>query len=133
VIEAADLALRHVADPIVAAGVAVRELRVSGGLAHEPVWNQVKADVTGFSVAVPAIVETAMVGSAIAAGAGIGLFADLAAGARAIVRIDARFEPDPAARPAYDALYATYVALYPALRPIVHRLAALDPAASRAS
>ena len=130
VIEAADLALRHVADPIVAAGIPVGELRVSGGLARDAGWNRVKADVTGFTVAVPAIVETAMVGSAIAAGTGIGLFADLAAGARAIVRIDARFEPDPATRQTYDALYAAYVELYPALRPIVHRLAALDPAAS---
>ena len=127
VLEAADLALRHVAAPIVAAGIPVRELRVSGGLAREPELNRIKADVTGFTVAVPAIVETALVGSAIAAGVGTGAFADLAEGARAIVRVDSRIEPDPARREVYDRLFATYVDLYPALRPSFRRLAALDP------
>lgn len=126
VVEAADLALRHVAAPIVAAGIPVTELRVSGGLAHDPAWNQVKADVTGFAVAVPAIVETAMVGSAIVAGTGISAFPDFAAGCRAIVRIEGRFSPEPARRTAYDALYATYVDLYPALRPAFRSLAGLD-------
>jgi xylulokinase len=126
VIEAADLALRHVAAPIVAAGIPVRELRVSGGLARDADWNRVKADVTGFPVAVPAIVETAMVGSAIVAGTGIGAFPDFAAGCRTIVRIEDRFAPDPAHRAVYDTLYSAYVELYPALRPSFRRLAELD-------
>ena len=126
VIEAADLALRHVAEPIVAAGIPVVELRVSGGLARDADWNRVKADVTGFTVAVPAVVETAMMGSAIAAGTGIGAVPDFATGCRTMVRIDERFTPDPAHRAVYDALYATYVELYPALRSSFRRLAELD-------
>ncbi len=117
VLEAADLALRHVAAPIVAAGVEVRELRVSGGLARERELNRLKADVTGFTVAVPAIVETALVGSAIAAGAAIGTYTDLADGIRSVVRIDDRIEPDPALASTYDRVYEAYVELYPALRP----------------
>ena len=127
VLEAADLALRHVAAPIVAAGVEVRELRVSGGLARERELNRLKADVTGFTVAVPAIVETALVGSAIAAGAAIGTFTDLADGIRSVVRIDDRIEPDPALASTYDRVYEAYVELYPALRPTFGRLAAIDP------
>lgn len=126
VIEAADLAVRHVAAPILAAGIPVGEMRVSGGLARDAGWNRVKADVTGFAVAVPAIVETAMVGSAIAAGTGSGVFPDFTAGCRAMVRIEQRYTPDPANRAVYDALYATYVELYPALRPTFRRLAELD-------
>lgn len=122
VLEAADLALRHVAAPIVDAGVRVRELRVSGGLAADPGLNRLKADVTGFPVAVPAIVETATVGSAIVAGTAIGAFPDLAAGIHAVVRIDERIVPDRDRRAAYDAVYATYVGLYPALRPTFQRL-----------
>jgi xylulokinase len=130
VLEAADLALRHVAAPIVAAGVPVRELRVSGGLARERDLNALKADVTGFLVAVPAVVETALVGSAIAAGSGIGAFADLADGIRAIVRIVDRIEPDPSRSAAYAQLFAAYVDLYPALRPTFGRLAAIDSPAT---
>ena len=130
VLEAADLALRHVAAPIVTAGVPVRELRVSGGLARERDLNRLKADVTGFLVAVPAIVETALVGSAIAAGTGIGAFSDLADGIRAIVRIEDRIEPDPAFASTYTALFSAYVELYPALRPTFGRLAAMDAEAA---
>ena len=127
VLEAANLALRHVAAPILAAGLPVRELRVSGGLSRDPVWDRVKADVTGFTVAVPAVVETAMLGSAIAAGTGIGAFGDLAAGVRTMVRIVDRYEPNPVACAVYDSVFASYVALYPALRPIVRGLVELDP------
>ncbi len=123
VLEAADLALRHVAAPIVAAGVTVRELRVSGGLAADPGLNRLKADVTGFPVAVPAIVETATAGSAIVAGTAIGAFPDLVAGIRSVVRIVERIDPDPDRRATYDATYEAYVGLYPALRPVFRRLA----------
>ena len=58
---------------------------------------------------------------------GIGAFADLADGVRAVVRIDRPDEPDPARRRGLRRLYATYVDLYPALRPSFRRLAALDP------
>lgn len=130
ILEAANLALRHVAAPIVAAGVPVRELHVSGGLAHDATWNRLKADVTGFTVAVPAVAETAMFGSAIAAATGIGVFPDLATGARAMVLIGARIDPNPERRAIYDALYAAYVELYPMLRPIFRRLAAIETEAA---
>ena len=126
VLEAADLALRHVAAPILAAGIAVDELRVSGGRAGSRSLDQLKADVTGFTVAVPEVVETAMVGSAIVAATGIGAFADSPRGSgRWFGSIIGRSR-DPALRPVYDALYATYVDLYPALRSTFHRLALAD-------
>ncbi len=127
VLEAADLAVRHVAAPILAAGVPVTELRVTGGLSNGPARHQLKADVTGFTVAVPAIVETALVGSAIAAGTGVGLFTDLAAGARTLVTIVERIAPDPAHRATYDDVFERYVALYPALRPTFRRLGGIPP------
>ena len=126
ILEAADLALRHVAAPIVAAGIPVTELRVSGGFAREAAWNQVKADVTGFVVAVPEVVETAMLGSAITAVTGIGRCADLATGAGTMVRIGERIEPDPDRRRIYDTLYGVYVELYPALQPAFRGLATVE-------
>ena len=126
IVEAANLALRHVAAPIVAAGVPVTELRVSGGLARDAAWNRVKADVTGFAVAVPEVLETALLGSAITAATGIGWCADFATGARTMVRIRERIEPDPAKRQIYDSLYAVYAELYPALRLAFQGLAAIE-------
>jgi len=126
VVEAAALALRHVIDPIVAAGAPVRELRVSGGPAQSPAWNQLKADVTGLVVAVPRVAETAVLGAAIAAAGGIAAYPDLIAATRAMVSIDRRLAPDPANRATYDESFAAYVALYPALAEAFHQLAAFN-------
>ena len=128
VVEAAALALRQVLTPIVAAGASIRELRVSGGPAQSPVWNQLKADVTGLVVAVPRVPETALLGAAIAAASGIGAYPDMIAATRAMVAIERRLAPDPVARATYDEVYGIYVDLYPALAPAFHRLAALDEA-----
>jgi xylulokinase len=115
ILEAAAFALRHVATPILEAGGQVDRMRVCGGPAHDPTWNQIKADVTGFRVEVPRILETAVVGSAILAATGVGAQPDLPAAIRAMATIDHVVEPDPANRDAYDAAFRRYVELHPAI------------------
>ena len=67
------------------------------------------------------------------ASVGAGDQRDLPAAMRALVRFTDRLEPDPASRPTYDALYDAYVALHPAIAPVVRRLhASLADAASGA-
>ncbi len=126
VVEAAALALRQVIEPIAAAGAVVHELRVSGGPAQNLAWNQLKADVTGLVVAVPRIAETAVLGAAITAACGIGVYPDLAVATRSMVAIQQRLEPDPTRRAVYDEAFGTYVDLYPALAGAFHRLAMFD-------
>jgi xylulokinase len=129
VLEAAAYAIRHVAEPMLAAGVRVEAMRVAGTPARSEAWNQLKADITGFPVAVPAVLETAIVGSAILAATGVGTFPDVAAAIRAMTRLERRLEPDPATRMAYDRTYAAYRELYPALRPVLATLAGVPLAA----
>ena len=95
ILEAAALAIRHVAAPMLEAGIVVRAMRVCGGPARDDGWNQIKADVTGFSVEVPRVRETATVGAAIVAAVGAGVHPDLSAAIRAMTLIDRRFEPNP--------------------------------------
>ena len=97
IIEASALAIRHVAEPMLAAGVRVDEMRVCGGPARSRFWNGVKADVTGFPVAVPAVLETAVLGAAILGSVGIGAHPDLRAAIGAMTRIESRIDPDPSA------------------------------------
>jgi xylulokinase len=123
IIEAAALAIRHVAAPILAAGVTVSEMRVCGGPARDATWNQIKADVTGFTVAVPHSLETAVVGSGILGAVGIGAHPDLPSAIRAMTRIDLRLQPRPELRETYGALFEAYVALHPAIAPIIQPLA----------
>jgi xylulokinase len=122
IVEASALAIRHVAAPMLAAGVRVTEMRVCGGPARSAFWNGVKADVTGFRVAVPEVLETAVLGSAILGAVGVGVYEDLPAAIAAMTRVSARIEPRPETRPIYDRLFEAYVALYPATAPILRPL-----------
>jgi xylulokinase len=127
VVEGSALALRHVAAPMLAAGVTVRDLRVCGGPARSDIWNQVKADVTGFRVLVPRVLETGVVGSAILGAVGIGVHRDLRAAIEAMTGIDRALEPRDEHRATYDALYQAYTALYPATAPILRPLHVPEP------
>jgi xylulokinase len=122
IVEASALAIRHVAVPMLEAGVRVTEMRVCGGPARSGFWNQVKADVTGFRVAVPAVLETAVLGSAILAAIGIGAHHDLPAAIRAMTRIERRIEPRAELGAVYDRTFDAYRALYPATAPILRPL-----------
>lgn len=48
----------------------------SGGGTRIPGWMQIKADISGCTIAVPNIKEAALLGAAEIAGIGIGLYAD---------------------------------------------------------
>ena len=119
IVEASALAIRHVAEPILAAGVRVRDMRVCGGPARNETWNQVKADVTGFPVLIPAVLETAVVGAAILGASGIGAYADVRAAIQGMTRVARRLEPRPELRELYDSAYEAYTSLHPAIAPIV--------------
>ena len=114
IVEASALAIRHVAGPMLAAGVQVTEMRVCGGPARSAFWNGVKADVTGFTVAVPAVLEAAVLGSAICGAVAIGAHPDLPTAIRAMTGVAGRIEPRRELAPLYDRLFEAYVGLYPA-------------------
>ncbi len=116
ILEASALAIRHVAEPMLAAGVTVSAMRVCGGPARSETWNQIKADVTGFPVLVPAVLETAVLGSAMLGAVGIGASTDVPTAVRSMTRIERRLEPRAEHRATYDRAFEVYRGLYPALR-----------------
>ncbi len=122
IVEASALAIRHVAEPMLAAGVSVTAMRACGGPARSSFWNGVKADVTGFPVLVPEVLETAVLGSAILAAVAIGAHEDLRSAIAAMTRVAARIEPRHDLAPTYDRLYEAYVGLYPATAPLLRPL-----------
>jgi xylulokinase len=119
ILEASALAIRHVAEPMLAAGVRVNAMRVCGGPARSETWNQIKADVTGFPVLVPAVLETAVLGSAILGAVAIGVCPDVPTAVRTMTRIERRLEPRHDVRSTYDRAFQVYAGVYPALRPVL--------------
>ena len=131
ILEAAALAIRHVAVPMLQSGLQVRAMRACGGPAADDGWNQIKADVTGFAVGVPRVRETAAVGAAIVAAVGVGAHPDLQSAIQAMTAIDRRFEPDPERAHIYDEVFEAYVGLYPAIAPVLRRACAPHPEPAR--
>ncbi len=80
VLEGAAFAMRSLAEPLAAAGAPIRELRPAGRRTPGDAWARIKADVLGVPVGIPSVGESAVVGAAILAAAGVGAVADLEAG-----------------------------------------------------
>lgn len=87
---------------LAAGGVAVEDVRVSGGGARSDAWCQIKADVLGVPLARPREVECGLLGATVAAGVATGAFATLADSADAINPVAAVFEPRRALRPFFE-------------------------------
>ncbi len=123
VVESVAYAVRDVIEVMEEAGASVRELRITGRPSRSAVWNQIKADVTGRRILVPAAGDPDLAGDACLALYGLGEFASIAAAADSIAKMGAAFEPDPAATRVYDELFALYRDAYRGLRPVFAALA----------
>jgi autoinducer 2 (AI-2) kinase len=94
-------------------GRTFEEIHFTGGGAKGRLWPRIVADVLGVTVHVPQVKESTALGAALFAGLGVGLYDDLAAVTRDIVRIERTIEPDRNARAAYDEAFERWSATYP--------------------
>jgi xylulokinase len=104
------------------AGIPVEEVRVMGGAAENPVWNQIRADIYGRPVVRLATREGALLGTAMLAGLACGVWSGPAAAVSAVVRVAEVVQPNPANRARYDALFGLYLELHEHLTPGFERL-----------
>jgi len=119
ILEGSAFALRDILEAMRNAGLDVRRLTIVGGGAKGPLWRQIKADVTGLPVRVPASVETTATGAAILAAVASGMHETVAGAVDAFVSFrPEEHEPDPERREAYDEAYRRYREGYFALRPV---------------
>ena len=109
-----------------ATGQRVREIRFGGGGADTPAWRQIKADICGRPVVVSQTRETGLMGTAAVAWTGLGIFETLEAAQSALVRTDARCEPDAKRAELYDELFKQFRAAETALSPVSAALVAIS-------
>lgn len=105
-------------------GAALREIRGCGGCTRSRVWNRIKASVLGREIRILAREDTAVLGAAVMAGLGAGIYRgwkEAAAVPRA-ARLKETVEPDAALRPVYEDRYALYREAYPRTRDLMHAL-----------
>ncbi len=105
-----------------AANIQATSFRAVGGGAKNELWLQLKADVTGKPVEVPALAESTALGAALLAGLGVGLYADEKEAVSRVYRTEKTIEPDAEAFQGYSRPYEIYRQLYPAVRDIYAQL-----------
>lgn len=101
-------------------------IRIAGGGARSSVWMQMFADALGAPVEVSEAEELGALGTAMAAGVGIGIYRDLYEAADACTRIRKVFSPDRERHTYYEKKYAMYRRLIDALDPVWPTLDALS-------
>lgn len=83
----------------------------AGGGARSRLWCQIIADTTSCRLEVPRVVEAGALGAAICAAVGVGLYPDVEAAARHMVRREHHYAPDPAQHARYSRLYRLWLDL----------------------
>jgi sugar (pentulose or hexulose) kinase len=113
--EGVTLDMKDMLTAMVNSGVAVSEARLLGGPTKSRVWNQIQADVYGVPVTTLKVTDATVLGAAVLAGAGAGVFPSIAAGAERMVSLDERFEPKPENVEKYRRLYRLFCRAYEGL------------------
>ena len=104
-------------------GLALNQVRATGGGAKSILWRQIIADVLGVELVTTNAGEGPAFGAALLAGVASGVYASVQQACDATVRVVERTEPQQETASVYAHRYEQYRALYPALRPILsHQL-----------
>ena len=113
--EGVALSVRHNLEIAEEAGAKVEVLRAMGGSANSLLWTQIKSDITGKPIVVPASDTATTLGAAILAGVGCGMYKDYDEAVSLTVKETRRHEPNLSNKDVYDKTYMTYLELYRSL------------------
>jgi len=119
VLEGVALSTRLLLDTLSsAAGGRPPYLLHGGGGSRSDLWSQIRADCLGVPMHRLAHVDTGCLGAAIMAAVGAGRFARMVDAVCVMSVVERVFEPDPALKSRYDALFDAYGRAIAALKPI---------------
>jgi xylulokinase len=101
--------------------VPVKSIRLGGGGARSPLWQQIQADIDGMRVDLVAAEEGAAYGAALLAGVGAGVWRSVESACESSVHVARQVEPIGKNVDLMNRRYEEYRKLYPALRQIAYR------------
>lgn len=113
---------RNILEAFDVADCPVNELIASGGVLKNPVWMQIIADVTGVPLRKAGFTEAGVLGCAIAAFSGLGIYKDLPEAAAAMVQYGETVLPNLQNRELYDFYFEGYKRTYQLLSPEMHKM-----------
>jgi xylulokinase len=116
ILEGVTYSLRDCLTIIEEQGVAVKQIRATGGGARSSFWRQLQANVLGKTVMSMAADEGPAFGVALLAAVGAGEFKDIGEACEATVKTTGQVKPGTATRRQYDQGFPVYRQLYRSLR-----------------
>ena len=93
-------------------------IRLAGGAANSEVWVQMFADMLQIPIETVKCDEQGILGAAMAAGVGCGVFESYGAAAAGLVQIGSRVMPREAYAQVYEKKYGAYRAVVESLNPV---------------
>jgi xylulokinase len=123
VMEGVAFAMRDSLEIMREMGVAITQVRASGGGARSPLWRQIQADVNKTPLVTTNIDEGPAYGAALLATVATGLYASVEEACDAIIKVVEQCNPKSANAPVYDAWFKEYQEAYRALAPGFRRAA----------
>lgn len=98
-----------------ALGFKISLVRAMGGATKSSLWCQMQADMYKLPVETLVVADAALVGAAIAAGVGVGIFNSMEQGVEIMVKTDKIYYPNVENAQRYDEIYEIYQKAYKAL------------------
>ncbi len=122
VVESVGYAIRDVIEIMEEDGYEVEDLRVTGGQSRSPLWNQVKADITGKRILLSDCEDAELSGNAAVAMIAMGRYDNYVEASEAAFNIKKIFEPQRELKNLYDDLFEIYRESYRGLEDVFERL-----------
>jgi len=97
-------------------GVNVKRLISTGGGAKSELWCQIKSDVCNINLEVPEYTETALLGAAVMAAWGSGIFKDIKSASKNLIKIKEIHSPNKNNTDIYERNYKKYKELYESVK-----------------
>jgi xylulokinase len=125
IMEGVTFELKRALEAIEAAGNRVAEVRTTGGGAQSALWSQIKADIYQKPVVTFQVFEGSVLGAAILAGVGAGVYPDERSGAEQTIRLGPSFQPNFTNKPRYDYLFDLFKDMHDRMQDPFNRFSAL--------
>ena len=113
--------LKHNLEVAEQAGAKVKELHAMGGAANSHTWTQIKADITGKRIVVPATDTATTFGAAILAGVATGVYKSFEDAVAYSISINRIHDPNLELEKIYNRGYEQYLAIYENLKMLMRR------------
>ena len=125
ILEGVGFGISHILNLFKQHGAVITEIRAHGGQAKSPLWNQIKADITGIPVITNKILDSSTLGLAILSGHGVGIYHDIIEASNMLVKEGQVYEPYETNHKIYSEMQKIYEELYPSLKTQFRKLAYL--------